>query len=86
MGPNTIEIKGHKTELFRSRKPEELPWRSVGVTILFETTGAFLTTEAMGRHAVDYVILSAPPKVRHSCGRLFSGTLLLFHYSWGVFC
>ena len=49
-------------KLLRSRVPEELAWRENGVELLFETTGAFMTTKDMARHDVDYVILSAPPK------------------------
>ena len=41
-------------KLLRSRKPEDLPWRQNGVELVFETTGAFLTTKDMARHDVDY--------------------------------
>ena len=41
-------------KLLRSRNPEDLPWRKNGVEIVFETTGAFLTTKEMARHDVDY--------------------------------
>ena len=59
-GPTTSSYRTVK--LLRSRVPEELAWRENGVDILFETTGAFMTTKDMARHDVDYVILSAPPK------------------------
>jgi glyceraldehyde 3-phosphate dehydrogenase len=58
-------LGGHAMALLSERDPARLPWRSLGVDILFECTGAFTRREDLAAHAIAgarYVILSAPSK------------------------
>nr|WP_294858445.1 type I glyceraldehyde-3-phosphate dehydrogenase [uncultured Fluviicola sp.] len=66
-----FEIKGNqlifnqnqKIEFLQHKNPEELPWKALGVDIVIESTGLFLTTETAGAHlraGAKRVILSAP--------------------------
>ena len=59
-------IIGDKTLHFTAyRNPEEIPWADMGVEIVIESTGIFLTKEDASRHmqgGAKKVILSAPAK------------------------
>ena len=59
-------IIGDKTIKFTAfRNPEEIPWADMGVEIVIESTGKFLTKEDASRHmqgGAKKVILSAPGK------------------------
>ena len=68
--PVTIEkgelsIAGHKVRTFNTRDPAELPWKELGVDLVFECTGAFTRREDLERHirsGARFVLLSAPSK------------------------
>jgi len=58
-------INGLPVSLSSTRDPTEIPWASVGVDYVCESTGAFLTTEGCNKHVqggAKKVIISAPAK------------------------
>ncbi len=59
-------VVGGKTIRFLSQKdPAALPWREMGIDLVFECTGVFTNTEGLNKHVqagARYVVLSAPPK------------------------
>ena len=57
-----IVIGKHTIHIVNSRKLGEINWRELGAEYLFETTGAFLTSEELELHQVENVLLSSPPK------------------------
>ncbi|MFO7964763.1 MAG: type I glyceraldehyde-3-phosphate dehydrogenase [Desulfobacterales bacterium] len=64
-GDDSISIDGKQYPLFNEKDPAELPWKKLGVDIVFECTGVFRKKEGMEKHlqaGADRVILSAPEK------------------------
>lgn len=58
-------INGKRVKTTHHRDPGQIPWKSVGVDYLCESTGAFLTAESAKPHVdagVKKVIFSAPAK------------------------
>ncbi|MFL6560188.1 MAG: glyceraldehyde-3-phosphate dehydrogenase [Bacillus sp. (in: firmicutes)] len=58
-------VNGKRIKLLSSRKPEELPWRELGIEIVIEATGKFNSREAAALHleaGAKKVILTAPGK------------------------
>lgn len=59
-------VVGGKTIKFLSQKdPAALPWKDMGIDLVFECTGVFTNTEGLNKHVqagARYVVLSAPPK------------------------
>jgi glyceraldehyde 3-phosphate dehydrogenase len=58
-----LTIGQQQLTLLRERQPARLPWKSLGVDIVFECTGAFTRREDLEAHVragARYVILSAP--------------------------
>jgi len=65
MTSKNIIIDGKKIRLFNERDPSKIPWSSVAVDYVCESTGLFLTEEKAKAHFVGgakKVILSAPRK------------------------
>jgi glyceraldehyde 3-phosphate dehydrogenase len=60
-----LTIGGRRVRTLRSRDPLELPWKDLGVDIVFECTGAFTKREDLEKHVragARLVLLSAPAK------------------------
>jgi len=62
---DTFSIAGKKTKCLRVPKPENLPWKEMGVDIVVESTGLFKTREQASIHltkGAKKVFISAPMK------------------------
>jgi glyceraldehyde 3-phosphate dehydrogenase len=62
---NSIVINGKEIQIYSEKDPSNLPWKKLGVDVVIECTGAFLTTEKAGLHikaGAKKVLLSAPAK------------------------
>jgi len=62
---NHILVNGRKIRIFSERDPFNLKWSEVGVDVVIESTGLFLTQKLASDHlkaGAKKVILSAPPK------------------------
>ncbi len=60
-----LEIDGQEVRLFAERQPEALPWKELGIDLVVESTGVFLTSDKAALHlqaGARRVLLSAPPK------------------------
>ncbi len=58
-------VNGKLIKVLAEREPEKLPWKQLGVDIVVESTGVFLTKELASKHlkaGARKVVLSAPPK------------------------
>jgi len=58
-------INGQRVKTTHARDPKEIPWKSLGVEYLCESTGVFLTADSAKAHVdagVKKVIFSAPAK------------------------
>lgn len=61
---NAIVLNGQSIKITSHKSPSEIPWKNLGVDIVVESTGLFLTTELASQHlhaGAKKVILSAPP-------------------------
>ncbi|MPZ78960.1 MAG: type I glyceraldehyde-3-phosphate dehydrogenase [Actinophytocola sp.] len=64
-GDNAISVNGQSVLVTSERDPAALPWRDLGVDLVFESTGKFRTREAAGAHltaGARKVIITAPGK------------------------
>ncbi|MHB9154709.1 MAG: type I glyceraldehyde-3-phosphate dehydrogenase [Endomicrobiales bacterium] len=62
---NNLIIDGKKIRVFAEKDPAALPWKDLGVDIVFECTGRFTKKEDLARHlqaGAKHAILSAPAK------------------------
>ena len=60
-----LAIAGRKVRTLRTRDPLDLPWRELGVDLVFECTGALTRREDLEKHihaGARTVLLSAPSK------------------------
>lgn len=58
-----LVINGDKIKVLAERDPSKLPWKDLGVDVVFECTGLFVTKEKASAHLVagaKKVIISAP--------------------------
>jgi glyceraldehyde 3-phosphate dehydrogenase len=63
-GQNLI-VDGKKYKMMSKKDPSQLPWRDLGVDIVFECVGIFTRKEDIEKHIMagaKYAILSAPSK------------------------
>ncbi|MEK7406606.1 MAG: type I glyceraldehyde-3-phosphate dehydrogenase [Acidobacteriota bacterium] len=62
---DTITVNGNAIKVFAIKDPAELPWESLGVEIVIESTGKFTDAAQARKHLrgpVKKVIISAPAK------------------------
>jgi len=60
-----IGIDGKSIEVVSNRDPTQLPWKAMGVDLVIEGTGVFLTSEGCGKHieaGAKKVLITAPAK------------------------
>jgi len=58
-------VAGRKLRTSRSRDPLDLPWKELGIELVFECTGALVRREDLEKHVragARFVLLSAPSK------------------------
>jgi glyceraldehyde 3-phosphate dehydrogenase len=64
-GPDSISIDGKTIKVFKEKDPAALPWDSVGVQVVIESTGKFTDANEARKHmrgSVKKVVISAPAK------------------------
>lgn len=62
---DVLMIDGQPIRVFSRRNPSELPWRELGVELVFECTGAFRQHDELVKHlaaGARFVVLSAPAR------------------------
>ncbi len=62
-GAGYLEINGKKIQVFSEKDPENLPWKELGIDVVIDATGKFLTEELASKHlkaGAKQVVLSAP--------------------------
>ncbi|MCA9507644.1 MAG: type I glyceraldehyde-3-phosphate dehydrogenase [Myxococcales bacterium] len=60
-----LNVNGQKIKALAIREPAELPWRELGVDVVLESTGLFLSRDKAQKHidaGAKKVLLSAPAK------------------------
>ena len=71
---NTLIINGDSTKISAIREPSEIPWKDLGVDIVFEATGRFTKRADCAKHltgGAKKVLISAPapdPDATLACG------------------
>ncbi|MDD3579771.1 MAG: type I glyceraldehyde-3-phosphate dehydrogenase [Desulfobacca sp.] len=67
---NHLVVAGKKYQFFSEKDPTQLPWKDLGIDIVFECTGVFTDRDGLAKHVqagARYIILSAPPKGPDVC-------------------
>lgn len=62
---NHLVVNGQAMEVLAKRDPKELPWKSLGVDLVIESTGRFTDREGASQHlsaGASRVLISAPGK------------------------
>lgn len=63
-GDNSLLLNGKTVSVFAEADPLKLPWKDLGIDIVIESTGRFITREKAALHlaaGAKHVIISAPP-------------------------
>ena len=63
VAPDAITVKGKTMKVLMEREPANLPWKSLGVDYVVESTGLFADKESASKHlkaGAKRVIISAP--------------------------
>jgi len=58
-------VNGKKIRIYAEKDPSQLPWKSLGIDVVIESTGRFTDTQSAGKHVeagARKVIISAPGK------------------------
>jgi glyceraldehyde 3-phosphate dehydrogenase len=62
---NVISVDGDEFEVLSKKDPAELPWKALGVDVVFESTGRFTNRDDAAKHltaGAKRVIVTAPAK------------------------
>jgi glyceraldehyde 3-phosphate dehydrogenase len=62
---DTIVVDGDAFKVLQFRDPAQLPWKDLGVDVVFESTGLFTTRDAAAKHiaaGAKKVVITAPAK------------------------
>jgi len=62
---DTIAVDGDEFKVLQHRDPAQLPWKDLGVDVVFESTGLFTNRDAATKHlaaGAKKVIITAPAK------------------------
>lgn len=62
---DALIVNGKEIKVFAKKDPAELPWKELGIDVVVESTGFFLTKELASKHieaGAKKVLLSAPAK------------------------
>ena len=62
---NFLNVDGNKIQIFAEKDPSQITWGALGVDVVVESTGFFLTEESAAAHitaGAKKVIMSAPSK------------------------
>src|SRR6478736_960296 len=62
---DTIAVDGDQFKVLQHRDPAQLPWKDLGIDVVFESTGLFTTRDAAAKHlaaGAKKVIITAPAK------------------------
>src|SRR4051812_49791637 len=62
---DTISVDGDAFQVLSMRDPAQLPWKDLGVEVVFESTGLFTDRDAAAKHlaaGAKKVIITAPAK------------------------
>lgn len=62
---DSITVNGKKIHVFAEKDPSNLPWKSLSVDVVIESTGRFTDTQTAGKHieaGARKVVISAPGK------------------------
>jgi len=60
---DTLIVNGQEVKVFASKDPSQLPWKSLGIDIVIESTGIFTDKEGAQKHidaGARKVVISAP--------------------------
>src|SRR6478752_9474269 len=62
---NTISVAGDAFQVLSMRDPAQLPWKDLGVDVVFESTGLFTNRDDAAKHlaaGAKRVVITAPAK------------------------
>src|SRR5499427_9647711 len=62
---DSISVDGDEFKVLSMRDPAELPWKDLGVDVVFESTGLFTDRDAAAKHlaaGAQKVVITAPAK------------------------
>ena len=65
MRDGNLVVDGKTIRFLSVKDPAQLPWKDLGVEVVFECTGVFTNQEGLTKHlaaGAKYALLSAPPK------------------------
>jgi len=64
-GSDTITVNKDQFQVLSLKDPAQLPWKSLGVDVVFESTGLFTSRDAASKHiaaGAKKVVITAPAK------------------------
>lgn len=65
VGENSLVVNGDAINIYAERNPADLPWKTLGIDVVLESTGIFRDQAGAGKHieaGAKKVVISAPAK------------------------